>query len=78
MLIYMAFVFVILILRPLEVQNLINKFNRSYNPYALWDKSTASSAKASRKIYKVAISNINRFFSAILCYLKYSNNNGYT
>jgi len=74
----MALVLVVLSLRPLQVQNLINKFNNSCKPYALWDSNTASSAKASRKICKVAISSINRRFSAILCCLKYSSNSGYT
>jgi len=78
MLIYMAFVFVVLTLRPFIVQNFINICNNICKPSALWETRTASSAKAKRKIYKVAISNITRCFSAILCYLKYFNSSGYT
>jgi hypothetical protein len=60
MLIYMAFVFPTLILRPFYLQNSAKAFIKCYRPSALCDTSTASSANAKKKIYKVAISRIKR------------------
>jgi hypothetical protein len=60
MLIYMALVFPTLILRPFNSQNYANAFTICYRPSALCDISTASSAKAKKKIYRVAISRTKR------------------
>jgi len=78
MLIYIALVFFTLIFSPFAAQNLINTFNKNYKPSGVGDTSTASSAKARRNIYKVAISKINRFLCAILCFSKYYSRSGYT
>ncbi len=69
----MAFVFLTLIYRPFVVQKILNAFNKCYNPSALWEISTASSAKAKKKSYKVASSNIYRFVGPMLCASKYYN-----
>jgi hypothetical protein len=74
----MALVLVTLICRPLSLQNFSNTISIFYKPSALGDNKTASSAKARKKTYKVAISNIYRIFAAILCSLKYFNKYGYT
>jgi hypothetical protein len=60
MLIYMALVFPTLILRPFKLQNIAKAFSIYYRPSALCDISTASSVKARKNIYKVAISRIKR------------------
>ena len=49
-----------------------------YNPSALCDNRTASSAKARKNTYKVAISKIYLIYAAILCSLKYLSRYGYT
>jgi hypothetical protein len=69
----MAFVFPTLIYSPFNLQNSLKAFNICYSPSALWESSTASSAKARKKIYKVAISNIYRAFAATKFSLKYFN-----
>ena len=56
-LICIAFVFLTFICNPFSLQNFSKAFNSSYKPSALWDNRTASSAKARKKIYIVAISN---------------------
>jgi hypothetical protein len=78
MLIYMALVFPTFILRPFKSQNVSNALIICYRPSALWDIKTASSAKARKNIYKVAISKIKRFTGSILCLSKYSSRYGYT
>jgi hypothetical protein len=76
MFIYIAFVFLTFICNPFYLQNKSKAFSISYSPSALWDKRTASSAKARKKIYMVAISKIYRLLGAILCSLKYFRRNG--
>jgi hypothetical protein len=73
MLICNALVFLTLIYKPFNLQNYSKAFNSNYNPSALWDKRTASSAKARKKIYMVAISNKYRLLCAMLCYFIYYN-----
>jgi hypothetical protein len=75
-LIYIAFVLVTFIYNPFYLQNSSKAFNIYCSPSALWDKRTASSAKARKKIYIVAISKIYRLLGAILCSLKYCSKNG--
>jgi hypothetical protein len=58
MFIYIALVFPTLIFKPFKLQNSANAFSICYKPYALWEINTASSAKARKKICKVAISRI--------------------
>jgi hypothetical protein len=77
MLIYMAFVFPTLILRPFYEQNIAKAFIICCRPSALWDTSTASSANARKNIYKVAISKINLLVGNNLWVSKYYNKNGY-
>ena len=50
MLIYMALVLPTLIFRPFSLQNIANAFNIYYNPSALCETSTASSANARKNI----------------------------
>ena len=47
-------------------------------PAALWDNRTASSAKARKKIYKVAISKIYLVVAATIFSSKYFSKYGYT
>jgi hypothetical protein len=75
--IYIALVFPTLIFKPFKSQNSANALSICYNPYALWEINTASSAKARKKIYKVAISRIYRFTGNMLFTLKYSSKYGY-
>jgi hypothetical protein len=56
-LIYNALVLPTFILRPFYLQNFSKTEIINYNPSALEDNKTASSAKAMKKIYKVASSN---------------------
>jgi hypothetical protein len=67
MLIYMALVFPTFILRPFDLQNSANAFTICYRPSALCEISTASSAKARKNIYRVAISRIKRLVGSKLC-----------
>jgi hypothetical protein len=67
MLIYMALVFPTFILRPFNLQNSANAFTICYRPSALCEISTASSAKAKKNIYRVAISRIKRLVGSKLC-----------
>jgi hypothetical protein len=76
MLIYMALVFPTLILRPFRLQNIAKAFIIGYRPLALGDINTASSAKARKNIYKVAISRISQLAGNSLCISKYSNKYG--
>jgi hypothetical protein len=46
----MALVLPTLIFKPFSLQNIANAFNICYNPSALWEISTASSAKARKNI----------------------------
>jgi hypothetical protein len=61
MLIYMALVFFTLIYKPFKSQNILNALNMCCRPIALGEIRTASSAKASKKIYNIAISNTYRW-----------------
>ena len=74
----MAFVLVTLICSPFNLQNISKATNRCYNPSALWETRTASSAKAKKKICKVANSSTYRLVGLILFFSKYSNKYGYT
>jgi hypothetical protein len=76
--IYMAFVFFTFIYRPLISQNDLKASNIIYKPSALGEIRTASSAKASKKICNVAISNQYRFALSILLSTKYYKSHGYT
>jgi len=76
MLIYIAFVLVTFTLRPLDLQNLIKTSNNNYKPTEVGETKTASSAKAKKKICKVAISKITCCLCAILCSLQYYNSSG--
>jgi hypothetical protein len=62
----MAFVFLTLIFKPFTLQKALKAFNKCCKPIALWEIRTASSAKASKKIYSIAISNKYRFLGIIL------------
>jgi hypothetical protein len=73
MLICMALVFPTLITRPFYLQNSANAFIICYRPSALCDINTASSAKAKKNIYKVAISRRKRLVGINLCNSKYYN-----
>jgi hypothetical protein len=77
-LIYIAYVLSTFIYSPFILQNISKAVSKCYSPSALCDNNTASSAKARKKICKVAISNINRLFYSILCFSRYYNKNGYT
>jgi hypothetical protein len=68
----------IFILRPFYSQKSSKAISMCYNPSALWDSKTASSAKARKNTYKVAISKIYRSCAATLCSLKYLSKYGYT
>jgi hypothetical protein len=65
------------IYEPFIEQNISNARNICCNPSALWETRTASSAKASRKIYRVAISKIYLFVGAILFSSKHCSKYGY-
>jgi hypothetical protein len=75
-LIYIAFVLPTLIFRPFSIQNYSKAPIMCYRPSALWDNKTASSAKARKNTYKVAISRIYLIVDAILCSSKYFNKYG--
>ena len=77
-LIYIAFVFPTLIFNPLVLQKFSKAFSICYSPSALCDNKTASSAKARKKTYKVAISKMYLIYDAILCSSKYLSKYGYT
>jgi hypothetical protein len=77
-LIYNALVLPTFILRPFYLQNFSNTEIINYNPSVLGDNKTASSAKAMKKIYKVASSKTYRFYYATLYFSKYYNKYGYT
>jgi hypothetical protein len=62
----MALVFFTFIYKPFYSQNNLKALNKCCNPVALWETRTASSAKASKKIYNIAISNKYRFVGAML------------
>jgi hypothetical protein len=72
-LIYNALVLPTFILRPFTLQNFSKMEIITYSPSALGDNKTASSAKAMKKICKVAISNTRRFYYVILYLAKYYN-----
>jgi hypothetical protein len=76
--IYIAFVLVTFIYNPFKLQNISKAVNICYKPSALCDTRTASSAKARKNIYKVAISNMYRLIGVILLSSKYYNKYGYT
>jgi len=76
--IYMALVLVTFIFSPFELQNDINIFSICYNPSALGETRTASSANARRKIDKVAISKNIRCYFSTFYYSRYYNRAGYT
>jgi hypothetical protein len=76
--IYNALVLPTLILRPFDLQKFSKIEIINYNPSALGDNKTASSAKAMKKIYKVASSSTYRFCYVILYFSKYYNKYGYT
>jgi hypothetical protein len=78
MLIYMVFVFLTFIVNPFYIQNSSNALNRCYSPLALWESRTASSAKASKNIYNIAISRMYRFIGLIAYRSKYNSRSGYT
>jgi hypothetical protein len=75
-LIYMALVFFTLIYKPFYSQNILKALNKCCRPIALWETRTASSAKASKNIYNIAISNIYRFVGVMLFSSKYFNKSG--
>ncbi len=58
MFIYIALVLPTFIFKPFKLQNIANALSICYKPSALWEINTASSAKARKNIYKVAISRI--------------------
>ena len=74
--IYIALVFFTFIIRPFISQKHLNAFNKFCRPSALWETRIASSAKASKKIYKVAFSNKYRLLGTILFSSKYYNKYG--
>ena len=76
--IYNALVLPTLILRPFSLQKFSKIEIIHYNPSALGDNKTASSTKARKKTYKVAISKMYLIYAAILCSLKYLSKYGYT
>ncbi len=78
MLIYIAFVFFTFIFNPFIQQNYQKAFNSNYRPSALCDTRTASSAKARKNIYIVAISRMYLLLCAMLYCFIYSNRYGYT
>jgi hypothetical protein len=78
MFICMAFVFFTFIYKPFSSQNDLKALNKCFNPSALWDRRTASSAKASKNNYNIAISRMYRFTGTILLRSKYSRRSGYT
>jgi hypothetical protein len=63
---------------PFTLQKSLKAVIICYNPSALCDNKTASSAKARKNTCKVAISNIYRIYAAVLCSSKYFNKYGYT
>jgi hypothetical protein len=69
----MAFVFLTLIFKPFAIQKALKAFNKCCKPIALLETRTASSAKASIKIYSIAISNKYRFVGIILFASRYYN-----
>jgi hypothetical protein len=78
MFICMAFVFLTFIYSPFSIQKIWKALNKCYKPSALWESRTASSAKASKNNYNIAISRIYRFVGIILLRSKYNNRSGYT